>query len=196
MERVSRADAFATSFFSKSLPNISYSSGDVRALPFANGSFHIIFSVEANGIFFRKCFGEVKRVLVSDGLFLYTTILTPERHEAFHRILTYDRKVGGFNLCGQREISHHVDLALVSQQEERRRTIWDMMRRSYYLLSPFYSVFAEAMRIPGTWHYQNFALDQNEIYQMFCFSVSKTMLAPPYGRLVDPRKECARSGFE
>jgi hypothetical protein len=47
---------------------------DARDLPLENSTFDVVYSVEANGVLFRKNFEEIHRVLKPNGVFVFTTL--------------------------------------------------------------------------------------------------------------------------
>ncbi len=53
---------------------VSYHLTDARNLTFDENSFDIVYSVEANGVLFRKNFQEISRVLKPDGVFVFATL--------------------------------------------------------------------------------------------------------------------------
>jgi len=87
-------------------PKVRFEVGDAEHLPVEDQSFDVVTNIESSHTYpnLRAFFAEVKRVLKSDGAFLYTDLLPVQRWAEVRVLLTSLR----FKLIGDREITPNV----------------------------------------------------------------------------------------
>ena len=103
------------------LPNLSYSVGDAENLPFEDGSFFAVVNVESSHGYgsIPKFLKEVRRVLESEGYFLFTDL----RPADGMLVLREQLKDSGMDLIEEEDIGANVLKALDADSERKLKLI-------------------------------------------------------------------------